>query len=144
MGRIRDENPEPKDVFFSGDSGYGPHFSEIGRVFKAFDLAILECGQYDPRWAYIHMTPEEAPQAATNLGARALIPAHVGKFSIARHSWDDPFIRIAEAGKGMDLRVLTPMIGEPAYIDDHEQLFSRWWELDLSEVDRTDKQCKSQ
>jgi L-ascorbate metabolism protein UlaG (beta-lactamase superfamily) len=133
-----------RNVFFSGDSGYGPHFSKIGQAFGSFDLAILDCGQYDQRWAFIHMTPEEAAQAAKDLRAQAMIPAHVGKFSIAKHSWDDPFIRIAEAGKGMDLRVLTPMIGESAYIDDHEQLFSRWWELDLSEVDRADKRCRSQ
>ncbi len=79
-----------RSIFFSGDSGYGPHFSEIGRTFNGFDLVLLDCGQYDPRWAYIHMTPEEAAQAAQDLGARALIPAHVGRFTIADHSWDEP------------------------------------------------------
>lgn len=47
-------------IFFSGDSGYGPHFSKIGEAFQGFDLVLLDCGQYDPLWAYIHMTPEEA------------------------------------------------------------------------------------
>ena len=69
-------------IFFSGDSGYGPHFARIGEAFQGFDLALLDCGQYDPRWAYIHMTPEEAVQAALDLGVRALIPAHVGRFAI--------------------------------------------------------------
>jgi L-ascorbate metabolism protein UlaG (beta-lactamase superfamily) len=64
-------------IFFSGDSGYGPHFAEIGRRFGDFDFVALDCGQYDDRWAYIHMTPEEAVQAAQDLGARTLIPAHV-------------------------------------------------------------------
>jgi L-ascorbate metabolism protein UlaG (beta-lactamase superfamily) len=31
-------------LFFSGDSGYGPHFSEIGRKFSGFDLVFLDCG----------------------------------------------------------------------------------------------------
>lgn len=34
-------------IFFSGDSGYGPHFREIGQRFKSFDLAVLDTGQYD-------------------------------------------------------------------------------------------------
>ena len=47
-------------LFFSGDSGYGPHFSRIGRQRVPFDLVILDAGQYDPRWANVHMTPEQA------------------------------------------------------------------------------------
>nr|WP_319493015.1 MBL fold metallo-hydrolase [uncultured Desulfobacter sp.] len=61
--------PERK-IFYSGDSGYGPHFSQIGETFHGFDLVMLDCGQYDPRWAYIHMTPKEADQAARDLGAK--------------------------------------------------------------------------
>lgn len=64
--------------FFSGDSGYGPHFAEIGRWFAGFDVAVLDTGQYDSRWAYIHMNPEEAARAAVALGARVLLPGHVG------------------------------------------------------------------
>lgn len=63
-------------IFYSGDSGYGPHFANIGKTFNGFDLVLLDCGQYDSRWAYIHMTPEEAAQAAQDLAARTLIPAH--------------------------------------------------------------------
>jgi len=51
-------------LFFSGDSGYGPHFAEIGQKFSGFDLVFLDCGQYDKRWANIHMNPEEAVEAA--------------------------------------------------------------------------------
>jgi L-ascorbate metabolism protein UlaG (beta-lactamase superfamily) len=72
-------------LFFSGDSGYGPHFAEIGRKFSGFDIVFLGCGQYDKRWANIHMNPEEAVRAAEDLQAKALLPAHVGKFTIARH-----------------------------------------------------------
>lgn len=59
-------------VFFSGDSGYGPHFADIGGRFGGFDAVMLDCGQYDRQWAFMHMTPEEAAQAAEDLGARAL------------------------------------------------------------------------
>ncbi len=46
-------------LYFSGDGGYGPHFAEIGERYGPFDLAMMECGQYDERWAQIHMMPEE-------------------------------------------------------------------------------------
>lgn len=38
--------PERK-VYYSGDSGYGPHFKAIGEQFGGVDLAIMENGQYD-------------------------------------------------------------------------------------------------
>lgn len=117
-----------KRIFFSGDSGYGPHFAEIGKRFGGFDLAILENGQYDPRWAYIHMMPEETAQAAVDLNAKALLPAHSGKFSISNHAWDDPFIRIANASREKPYRLLTPVIGDRIDLDNEAQLFPCWWE----------------
>lgn len=119
---------EQKRVFYSGDGGYGPHFKQIGQMFSGFDLAILENGQYDKRWPYIHMMPEEVPLAANDLKAQTVLPAHAGKFSIANHSWDDPFIRITAASRGKNYRLLTPRIGEPVELDNMSQTFSRWWE----------------
>ena len=122
-------------LFFSGDSGYGPHFREIGERFGGFDLVALDMGQYDQRWAYIHMTPEEAARAADDLRTRTLLPAHVGRFSIARHAWDEPFERIATASEGKSYRLSTPRIGEPLDLRDEGQQFSRWWvPSDLADV----------
>ena len=73
------------------------------------------------------MTPEEAAQATVELQARSLLPGHVGRFSIARHSWDEPFERIATASDGKPYWLLTPRIGEPVMLDDDGQRFSRWW-----------------
>jgi L-ascorbate metabolism protein UlaG (beta-lactamase superfamily) len=117
-------------IFYSGDSGYGPHFYEIGQAFQGFDLVLLDGGQYDSRWAYIHMTPEEAARAAQDLGARALIPAHVGRFTIANHPWDEPFRRLAEASRGKSYRLLTPRIGEPVAPGETASHFLGWWEAE--------------
>lgn len=115
-------------ILFSGDTGYGPHFKELAQRFGGFDLAALDMGQYDPRWPYIHMNPEEAAQAAADLRAKTLLPAHVGRFNIARHAWTEPFERISAASEGKSFQLATPRIGEPLKVDDAEQRFTRWWQ----------------
>ena len=117
------ESKERK-LYFSGDSGYSTHFAQIGKQFGRFDLVMLDSGQYDKRWANIHMNPKEAMQAASDLGAKALLPSHLGRFKLAKHEWDEP-LKIMTSQK-KDYRVLTPMIGEP--IINNNQQFSRWWE----------------
>ncbi|HEX2545503.1 MAG TPA: MBL fold metallo-hydrolase, partial [Ramlibacter sp.] len=113
-------------LFFGGDSGFGPHLAEIASRFDGFDLAVLDAGQYNARWANIHMNPEEAAQAAEILGAKALLPAHVGRFALARHAWDEPFDRVLAASRGRTYRLLTPRIGEPVRLGSKQQ-FDAWW-----------------
>jgi len=115
-------------IFFSGDTGYAPHFAEIGEKYGPFDWVTLDSGQYDRRWAFVHMNPEQAAQAADELGAKAFTPAHVGRFSISAHDWDDPFKRISVASQNYDYQLWTPQIGEPLYLDGREQHFTAWWE----------------
>lgn len=114
-------------ILLSGDTGYGPHFKEIAKQFGSFDLVALDMGQYDARWPYIHMTPEEAAQATEELHAMRLLPAHVGRFNIARHTWADPFERIESVSAGKRYQLVTPMIGEPLFLDQPSAQFSQWW-----------------
>ena len=115
-------------IFYSGDGGYGSHFKKIGEMLKDFDLVIMENGQYDKRWPYIHMMPEEVAQATEELNAKALLPGHAGKFAIANHPWDEPFQRITKASKNKNYKLFTPMIGEPVELENQQQLFSHYWE----------------
>lgn len=121
------ESPTQR-ILFSGDTGYGPHFKELAQRFGGFDLAALDMGQYDPRWPYIHMTPDEAAQAAEDLRTKALLPAHVGRFNIARHAWTEPFERIRAASEGKAYLLATPRIGEPLRVGDTTQQFAYWWQ----------------
>lgn len=118
---------EGRRLLFGGDSGYGKHFAKIAERFDRFDLVALDMGQYDSRWREIHMTPEEAAQAAEELHAKALLPMHVGRFTIAAHAWDEPFERILKASAGKHYRLMTPMIGEPVLLGDAKQSFTHWW-----------------
>lgn len=115
-------------VFYSGDSGYGSHFRTIGQTFGGFDLALLENGQYDRQWHRIHMLPDETAQAAADLQAKFVLPAHNSKFSLARHTWQAPMRDLTEARKEASWNLLTPEIGEKVALWSPDT-FSQWWEL---------------
>jgi L-ascorbate metabolism protein UlaG (beta-lactamase superfamily) len=117
-----------KKFYIGGDSGYGIHFAEIGKRFGPFELVILEDGQYNKNWKYIHMMPEETVQAAIDLGAKKLLPVHWAKFSLSLHAWDEPIIRIKREAGLKDMYLLHPMIGECVNLDIN-QVFSSWWEM---------------
>ncbi len=114
-------------VFIGGDSGYDTHFSEIGKTFGSFDLVILENGQYDEKWANIHMMPHEVLQAAKELNGKRLFPVHSSKFTLANHAWDEPLKKITELNEVTKQSMITPMIGEPVNLSDTAQTFSKWW-----------------
>jgi L-ascorbate metabolism protein UlaG (beta-lactamase superfamily) len=114
-------------LYFSGDTGFGPHFAAIGKRFERFDFVAMDGGQYNAKWADIHMTPEEASRAAEILGAQSLLSGHAGRFTLARHAWDEPFERAVAASKGKPYRLLTPRIGEPVVLGDPRQQFTQWW-----------------
>jgi L-ascorbate metabolism protein UlaG (beta-lactamase superfamily) len=116
-----------KKIFLGGDSGYDTHFKKIGDTFGPFDLVLLECGQYNYNWKYIHMMPEEVAQAAEDLGAKKLMPVHWGKFALGQHDWDEPVIRVTTAARLKNLPLVTPMIGEVVNLNE-DKVFPAWWE----------------
>lgn len=115
-----------KNIFIGGDSGYGGHFREIGTKHGPFDFAFLENGQYNQMWPYIHMLPEEVPQAAQDLQARQVIPVHSAKFPLANHPWDEPLIKVSEAANAQNVKLLTPKIGQVVSLD-HPTQTREWW-----------------
>jgi L-ascorbate metabolism protein UlaG (beta-lactamase superfamily) len=118
---------EDTKIFFSGDSGYGPHFKEIGSKYGPFDLTLMECGQYNERWAGIHMMPEETVQAHLDVQGKLMIPIHWGAFTLALHSWSDPVERAVKAAKQLGSAIATPRIGETVSIGAAVYPNSTWW-----------------
>jgi len=85
-------------VFFAGDTGLHPEFSEIARRFGPFEAALLPIGAYEPRWFMqpVHMSPEDAVSAYLEI-ARAypansciFIPSHWGTFRLTDEPLDEP------------------------------------------------------
>lgn len=100
-----------EQVFFAGDTGYGPHFKEIGKTYP-IDIAILPIGGYAPRWLMHqrHLNPEEALQAFEDLGAKVMIPIHFGTFRLSNEPFNEPaellVRKAAERGISEKVRIL--------------------------------------
>jgi L-ascorbate metabolism protein UlaG (beta-lactamase superfamily) len=116
------------NIYIGGDGGYDTHFSEIGKALGPFDLAILENGQYNKNWRYIHQLPDDVLKSFKDLNAVKLLPVHSSKFALATHPWDEPLATIARNCQESGVSLLTPMIGEVVNLKDNNQKFSRWWE----------------
>lgn len=115
-----------KKIFIGGDSGYDTHFAKIGAEHGPFDLALLECGQYNKAWKYIHLMPEETVQAAIDLKAKTLMPVHWAKFALAYHAWDEPIARVTKEAHRLNVPILHPMIGELVDLND-SKVQTEWW-----------------
>ncbi|MEI9809385.1 MAG: MBL fold metallo-hydrolase [Bacteroidota bacterium] len=113
-------------IYMGGDSGYGEHFKVIGEKYGPFDIAMLETGQYGNQWPYIHMLPEEVVQACIDLRAKVLLPVHWGKFALAMHPWDEPVKRVVAKANELNVKVTTPLIGQPVVLDDAYPA-AQWW-----------------
>lgn len=117
-----------KKIFLGGDSGYDTHFKMIGEQFGPLDYAIMENGQYNEAWKYIHALPQDVIQASIDVKAKKIIPVHSSKFALALHPWNEPLEKVVALGKEKNLNILTPMIGEPVDLNNQDQRFSVWWE----------------
>ncbi|MDW3652389.1 MAG: MBL fold metallo-hydrolase [Bacteroidia bacterium] len=115
------------NIFFSGDGGYGKHFKEIGDKYGDFDIALMECGQYNKLWAQVHMMPEQTVQAGIDVKAKMIVPIHWGAFTLASHSWTDPIERVTKAAQEMSVEIATPQIGEPIILGEEDIPKTNWW-----------------
>lgn len=114
-------------IFIGGDSGYDTHFADIGKKFGSIDIAILDNGQYDVAWQFIHTLPHEVLKAAKDLKAKRLFPVHSSKFLMGNHPWDEPLKKISELNKQTNIPLITPLIGEKVDLKDDQQKFKQWW-----------------
>ena len=72
-----------KSIYFSGEGSYEPHFAEIGNKYGPFDLALIECGQYNEKWSNINIITEESALTRVDLKAKTIMPIHWGAFTLA-------------------------------------------------------------
>ena len=115
--------------FYSGDTGYGTHFQEIGARLGPFDIAFVKIGAYGPgaSWVDIHMPPEQAVQAFRDVRGKRMFPVHWSTFNLAYHAWDEPIRRTVAEARRTGVELVTPRLGE--WVDaDREFRSTPWWE----------------
>ncbi len=114
-------------IFWSGDGGYGSHFTEIGEKLGPFHWTFMENGQYNDLWRQIHLHPEEAVQAAIDAQSHKVIAVHWAGFALALHPWKEPIERFTAQAEKKQLSVCTPQIGE-VVVWNEEPMKNHWWE----------------
>lgn len=114
-------------IYIGGDSGYDKHYADIGNKHGSIDLAILDNGQYNKAWKYIHNLPEDVLKAAQDLKTKRIFPVHSSKFALAAHSWDEPLVKLTELNRSYNIPLVTPIIGEIVNLKDTTQQFKKWW-----------------
>ncbi len=80
------------NIYFAGDTGYAPHFREIGEKYQSFDLAMIPIGAYAPRWFMkpYHVNPEEAIMLHRDIRSRYSVAMHWGTFILTDEPLDEP------------------------------------------------------
>ena len=79
-------------VYFAGDTGNGPFVEEIAAKFGSPDVALLPIGAFLPRWfmSPAHLSPADALDFHTRLGAAWTMPIHWGAFALGDDRQDEP------------------------------------------------------
>jgi L-ascorbate metabolism protein UlaG (beta-lactamase superfamily) len=109
---------DDRTIFHCGDSAYFPGFREIGEHYK-IDIALLPIGAYDaPTGREVHMNPEEAVKAFSELGAKTLVPMHYGTFRLGFEPLHEPPERLLACARehGIADKVLVMTEGRPAVL----------------------------
>jgi L-ascorbate metabolism protein UlaG (beta-lactamase superfamily) len=63
-------------VYFAGDTGYSAAFKDMRRRYGKFDICLMPIGAYFQR--HWHLAPEDAIDAAQDLGCKTLVPWNWG------------------------------------------------------------------
>lgn len=114
-------------AYFGGDTGYTKAFAEIAADYGPFDVTLLPVGAYNDMWPDIHMNPEEAVRAHTDLNGAVLVPVHWATFNLAFHSWVEPVRRLVAAAAEVAATLAIPMPGQRLDLSRTVPV-EPWWE----------------
>lgn len=89
-------------IYFSGDSGYGAHYKELGELFPKIDYFLIGIGAYKPLWFMHpnHNSPQEAFQGFVDARAEWLVPMHFGRFDLSDEPASEPLKLLQETAAG--------------------------------------------
>jgi L-ascorbate metabolism protein UlaG (beta-lactamase superfamily) len=117
-------------VYFAGDTGYGPHFTEASERFGPMRLALLPIGAYKPAWfmSPVHTSPAEAVQAHRDLEAATSVGIHYGTFPLADDGQTEPLEDLQRALEVQSLgssRFWVLNVGEGRMVPEAERISNK-------------------
>ncbi len=116
-----------KNLFVSGDTGYGTHLKDIGQKYGPFDLAFVEIDGWNKGWPLTHLFPDQAIQLCLDIDTRLLFPIHWGAFDLAMHPWDESIQMVADLAAENNIKLVTPIMGEKVIPGLSPTI--NWWEI---------------
>lgn len=108
---------EEKTIYFTGDTGYGPHFAEIASLFPKIDVCIMGIGAYKPEWFmhYNHISPLNAIKAINEMKAANFVPMHYGTFDLSNEPIGEPIQIVHQHKTTLQAQLQDLKIGENYY-----------------------------
>jgi L-ascorbate metabolism protein UlaG (beta-lactamase superfamily) len=112
------------NIYYAGDTGYGPHFQEIARRFSPIRVALLPIAPFRPQQtkastpgyrSIVHMGPVEAVKAHLDLGGPFTIAVHFQVFRLGIEGFDDAVTVLASTLKENNLSpdvFVAPVFGQ--------------------------------
>jgi L-ascorbate metabolism protein UlaG (beta-lactamase superfamily) len=105
-------------VYFAGDTGYSAMFKDMQQRYGDFDICLMPTTAWFQR--HWHFTPEDAVQAAKDLGCKTLIPWGWGTWVMSFEHILEPPRRLKYAfdkmqPENIELRILK--MGETVHFD---------------------------
>ncbi|SMD42267.1 L-ascorbate metabolism protein UlaG, beta-lactamase superfamily [Aquiflexum balticum DSM 16537] len=118
---------DEKNLFVSGDTGYGAHLKDIGEKYGPFDLAFVEIDGWNKGWPLTHLFPDQAVQLCLDINTQLLFPIHWGVFDLAMHPWDESIKMVADMAAENNIELVTPIMGEK--VIPGLSPTKNWWEI---------------
>jgi L-ascorbate metabolism protein UlaG (beta-lactamase superfamily) len=100
-----------RKVYIGGDGGYDKRFAEIHERFGSVDLALLENGQYNANWKYIHTMPEDLEKVILDLQSKQVFTVHHNKYALSVHPWSEPDSVARDIAAKHNIHLLDAPIG---------------------------------
>jgi L-ascorbate metabolism protein UlaG (beta-lactamase superfamily) len=106
---------EGRSIYHCGDTAYFQEFKEIGRRLHP-EIVLMPIGAYDPPSGRdVHIGPEQAITAFSELHAKTMVPMHFGTYRMSYEPLHEPAQRLmaAAAKQGVMNRIKFMIEGMP-------------------------------